>query len=122
MEHCNKCLHKEVCESFRNNICFSCKERHQEYVMNENGTCYFYEEKEPCNIGDVIWDKDGTPLKVLTVEKFPKDIHLHCEIWTPTGGKKTVCIGKKSIGRSVFLTEESFLERQKFLKEKGSKQ
>lgn len=75
----------------------------------------------PCEIGDIIWDKEGNPLKVLSIEKFPNDIHLHCEIWTPTGGKKTVCVGKRSIGRTVFLTAESFAKRQNELKKKGAK-
>lgn len=117
MKICDKCLCADVCALHEDNFMADAM---------KNGFCGKFKDKEhyiyaPCEIGDIVWDKEGTPLKVLSIEKFPIDIHLHCEIWTPKGGRKTVCVGKKSIGRTVFLTEESFLERQEFLKEKGSK-
>lgn len=71
MEHCNKCLHREICLSFRNNICSTCKNRHQEFVMNENGTCHFFEDKAQfikvplVRVGDYLWTDIGSDGDVI---------------------------------------------------------
>ena len=54
----------------------------------------------PCKVGDVIWDRNGEPHKVISIEWYSKKvIHLHCE-------HHTFSVGKRSIGKTVFLTRE----------------
>ena len=115
MKICENCLCRDVCAL------------HEDNFMEDairNGFCGKFKNKEhyvhvPCKIGDTVWDKEGIPYVVQTIEQFPNDIHLHCERLT-SHERKTLCIGKRSIGRSVFLTPESFLKKQKELAKKGN--
>lgn len=118
MQICRKCLNADICALHEDNFMAD---------AIKNGFCGKFRNKEhyihaPCKIGDIVWDKEGKPLKVLTIEQFPKDIHLHCEYHLPTGGRKTLYVGKHSIGRSVFLTYESFLERRTKKRESESRE
>ena len=78
-----------------------------EYVVDhliENGVIVL-----PCRIGDVVWDRNGESHKVISIEWYSEKVmHLHCE-------HHTFSVGKRSIGRTVFLTRE---EAEKALKER----
>ena len=63
----------------------------------------------PCAVGDTVWDKNGEPHKVVSIEWYSSKVfHLHCE-------HRTFSVGKRSIGKTVFLTKE---EAEQKLKEK----
>ena len=63
----------------------------------------------PCKVGDIVWDRNGEPHKVISIEWYSKKVmHLHCE-------KHTFSVGKRSIGKTVFLTKE---EAEQALKER----
>lgn len=70
-----------------------------------------YEEDEaagmlvrvPCRVGDTVYDKDGDPFQVKSIEWFSRKVtHLHC-VAPATGRSQTFAIGKRSIGKTVFL-------------------
>ncbi len=42
MEKCKECLHKDVCQDFKRNICQNCNDRHNKYRINKDGACDFY--------------------------------------------------------------------------------
>lgn len=107
MKICENCLHADVCGLHEDNFMAD---------AIKNGFCGKFQDKNhyiysPCKIGDIILDKEGNFLKVIAIKKNPKDISLQC-ICTDTGSKKTICIGKNSIGKNVFLSVKSFVERQ----------
>ena len=61
----------------------------------------------PIKVGDVVWNRKGEPHKVISIEWYsPKVMHLHCE-------HHTFSVGKRSLGKTVFLTRE---EAEKALK------
>lgn len=66
----------------------------------------------PCQVGDTIWDRDVEPWTVISIERFSKKVtHLHCK--SPiTRCWKRFSIGKRSIGRSIFLTREEAIKRR----------
>ena len=54
----------------------------------------------PCKVGDVVWDRNGEPHKIVSIEWYSKKVmHLHCE-------HHTFSVGKRSLGKTVFLTKE----------------
>lgn len=60
----------------------------------------------PCKVGDVVWDRNGEPHKVISIEWYSKKtMHLHCE-------HHTFSVGKRSIGKTVFLTKEAALKER----------
>ena len=62
----------------------------------------------PCKVGDVVWNRVLEPHKVVSIEWYsPKVMHLHCE-------HHTFSVGKRSLGKTVFLTRE---EAEQALKE-----
>ena len=60
----------------------------------------------PCKVGDTVWDRKVEPWNVISVEWFSKKVtRLHCA--SPvTAVKNTFSIGKRSLGKTVFLTRE----------------
>lgn len=73
-----------------------------------------YEEAEeqgglvilPCKVGDTVWSRDVEPWTVVSVEWFSRKVtQLHCK--SPvTGRGMTFSVGKRSLGKTVFLTRE----------------
>lgn len=60
----------------------------------------------PCAVGDTVWDKEVEPWNVISVEWFSRKVtHLHC-VSPVTGRRGTFAIGKRSLGKTVFLTRE----------------
>lgn len=60
----------------------------------------------PCRVGEVVWGRDVEPQTVMSIEHFSsKVIHLHC-ISPVTGIRHTFAVGKRSLGKTVFLTRE----------------
>ncbi len=60
----------------------------------------------PCKVGEVVWGRDVEPQKVISIEYFSrKVIHLHC-VSPVTGIRHTFAVGKRSLGKTVFLTRE----------------
>lgn len=45
MKNCKDCLHYELCDNFRNNICETDKRRFEEYRLNEDGLCDFFKDE-----------------------------------------------------------------------------
>lgn len=82
------------------------------YIQNSELADYLIENGVivlPCRVGDVVWDRNGEPHKVISIEWYSKKVmHLHCE-------HHTFSVGKRSIGKTVFLTRE---EAEKALKER----
>lgn len=60
----------------------------------------------PCKVGDTVWSRDVEPWTVVSVEWFSRKVtQLHCK--SPvTGRGMTFSVGKRSIGKTVFLTRE----------------
>lgn len=60
----------------------------------------------PCKVGDTVWSRDVEPWTVISIEWFSRKVtHLHC-VSPVTGQKHTLSIGKRSLGKTVFLTRE----------------
>ena len=56
--------------------------------------------RPPCKVGDIVWDRNGEPHKVISIEWYSEKVmHLHCE-------HHTFSVGKRSLGKTVFLTRE----------------
>ena len=69
----------------------------------------------PIKVGDVVWDKKVEPWEVISVEWFSRKVtHLHC-VSPITGLRNNFSIGKRSIGKTVFLSRE---EAEAALKER----
>ncbi len=60
----------------------------------------------PCKVGDTVWSRDVEPWTVVSVEWFSRKVtRLHCK--SPvTGRGMTFSVGKRSLGKTVFLTRE----------------
>lgn len=88
-----------------NKTCTDCINHDLCICKTQQPVCRFFEDKSryielPCAVGDVVWDKNGEPHKVISIEWYSsKVMHLHCE-------HRTFSVGKRSIGKTVFLTEE----------------
>ena len=69
----------------------------------------------PCKVGDTVWDREVEPWTVFAIECFARKVfHIRCT--SPvTGRRATFSIGKRSIGKTVFLTRE---EAEKALAER----
>ena len=60
----------------------------------------------PCKVGDTVWGRDGAPWTVISIEWFSRKVtQLHCKS-PATGRGITFSVGKRSIGKTVFLTRE----------------
>ena len=60
----------------------------------------------PCKVGDTVWSRDVEPWNVISVEWFSRKVtHLHC-VSPVTAEKHTFSIGRRSLGKTVFLTRE----------------
>ena len=60
----------------------------------------------PCKVGDTVWGRDGAPWTVISIEWFSRRVtQLHCKS-PATGRGMTFSVGKRSIGKTVFLTRE----------------
>lgn len=60
----------------------------------------------PCKVGDTVWSRDVEPWNVISVGWFSRKVtHLHC-VSLVTAGKHTFSIGRRSLGKTVFLTRE----------------
>lgn len=111
MSVCQNCLHSDVCRLHEDNFMADAA---------KNVFCGKFKNKEnyidiPCKIDDIVFDKEGNRLKVISIEKFSNEkIALHCISLSSTL-KQTLFIGrtKKSIGKTVFFDIESYLERKK---------
>ena len=69
----------------------------------------------PCKVGDTVWDREAEPWRVISIEWFSKKVtHLHC-VSPVTGVRHTFSVGKRSVGKTVFLTCE---EAEKALSER----
>ena len=60
----------------------------------------------PCKVGDTVWSRNIEPWTVVSVEWFSRKVtQLHCK--SPvTGRRMTFSVGKRSLGKTVFLTRE----------------
>ena len=60
----------------------------------------------PCKVGNTVWSRDVEPWTVVSVEWFSRRVtQLHCK--SPvTGRGMTFSVGKRSLGKTVFLTRE----------------
>lgn len=60
----------------------------------------------PRKVGDTVWSRDVEPWTVVSVEWFSRRVtQLHCK--SPvTGRGMTFSVGKRSLGKTVFLTRE----------------
>lgn len=60
-----------------------------------------------CKVGDTVWDRDVEPYTVISIEWFSRKVtQLHC-VSPVTGRRRTFSVGKRSIGKTVFLTKEA---------------
>lgn len=60
----------------------------------------------PCKVGDTVWGRDSAPWTVISIEWFSRKVtQLHCK--SPvTGRGMTFSVGKRSLGKTVFLSRE----------------
>ncbi len=69
----------------------------------------------PCKVGDVVWNRKAEPYKVISIEYFSRKVtYLHC-VSPVTNIGHTFAVGKRSLGKTVFLTRE---EAENALKER----
>lgn len=69
----------------------------------------------PAKVGDTVWSKEAEPYKVISVEWFSMKVtHLHC-VSLIANIRHTFSVGKRSLGKTVFLTRE---EAERALKER----
>lgn len=62
--------------------------------------------RPPCKVGQTVWDRKVEPYKVVSIEWFSKKVtHLHC-ISPVTNIRHTFSVGKRSLGKTVFLAKE----------------
>ena len=60
----------------------------------------------PCKVGDIVWNRKAEPYKVISLEWFSKKVtYLHC-VSPVTHIGHTFAVGKRSLGKTVFLTKE----------------
>lgn len=85
----------------------------------QNGLAFSTESKAatrysaPYNVGEVVYDQNAEPFKIISIEWFASGIpYLHC-ISTTTGKKHTFAVGKKSVGKTIFHTLEEVLYKEK---------
>lgn len=95
MTTCKDCLHCDVCHAVHiGGFIQECAEACKNF---KDGSRYI---ELPCKVGDVVWDRAGEPHKVISIEWYSKKVtHLHCE-------KHTFSIGKRSLGKTIFLSRE----------------
>ena len=61
----------------------------------------------PVNVGETVWDRDAEPWVVVSVSWFSGDVaYLRC-VSPVNGGRRTLVLGKRSVGSVVFLTREA---------------
>lgn len=56
----DNCLHYEVCQDFKRNICIVCNYRHKEFKINRDGLCDYFKNKSkyielPCKVGGEVF-------------------------------------------------------------------
>ena len=104
---CKECLYCKVCpliliEKPGGKTCSNFKDRSRFIEL-------------PCVVGDTVYNKAVEPFKVISIEWFSKKVtHLHC-VSPVTGWRQSFSIGKRSLGKTVFLTRE---EAEEALKER----
>ena len=60
----------------------------------------------PCGVGDTLWDRNLEPWNVISVEYFSKKVtRVRC-VSPVTAVKNTFSIGKRSLGKTIFLSRE----------------
>ena len=58
----------------------------------------------PCKVGDIVWDTEGNAWKIFAITIWEDCIGLKTA--NSKDIRKTFTIGKRSIGKTVFLTKE----------------
>lgn len=69
----------------------------------------------PVGIGETVYDTNANAWVVYSVQFYDKNIALKCKSPT-TGAGKTLLVGKKSIGRTVFVGKNAFEDALAFTK------
>lgn len=60
----------------------------------------------PCGIGETVYDTDAKAWKVYSVQFYTKNIALKCS--NESGARRTFLVGKKSVGKTVFVGDNAF--------------
>lgn len=63
----------------------------------------------PCKVGDIVWDTEGNAWKIFAITIWEDCIGLKTA--NSKDIRKTFTIGKRSIGKTVFLTKEEALSK-----------
>ncbi|MCM1115692.1 MAG: hypothetical protein NC397_09370 [Clostridium sp.] len=123
----DNCLHYEVCQDFKRNICTVCNLRHAEFKINRDGLCDYFKDKSkyielPCKVGDTVYVK-GVPLiisflhiesEVYFVIQFDCDDCFKCPFYEDEVSfegehdcrtRGYLEFSEKDIGKTVFLTK-----------------
>lgn len=61
----------------------------------------------PVNIGETVYDADSNAWVVYSVQFYPKNIALKCSS-QDNAYKKTFLVGKKTVGKTIFVGEDAF--------------
>ena len=102
---CKDCINFEWCK-IENNI----KIIYYEGIFCIENKCRGFKNKSqyiklPCKIRDTVWDKNAEPFVIYEIKIFSKVINIKGK--SPvTGENKSFSLGKRSIGKTVFLTCE----------------
>lgn len=62
----------------------------------------------PVKIGETVYDVNANAYKVYSVQFYEKNVALKCT--GANGKKKTFLVGKKSVGRTIFVGPDAFEE------------
>lgn len=103
---CKDCLYYELCKNFKDNICQGCNDRHNEYVINKDGMCDRFKDRNrfvelPCKVGVKVYDVFPGEIIEYTVESFVinKSPYFYVK-------ELSYQFKFEEIGKTVFLTRE----------------
>lgn len=99
---CKDCIHYDVCEDYKRNICTECNGRHEKFCMNY-GICGYFESKSqyielPCKVGDTVYSTKGH-FYLPYVTKFRENDIIPCEV-----------IGIKKVKKGEFMLLKPLVE------------
>ncbi len=127
--NCKDCIHNDVCEDYKRNICTECNWRHEEFCMDD-GICRYFKYKSkyielPCKVGDTVYVIKNNKICAKDIVYYNK-IHSRVaeqneEYWHCVDKDRisinVITFYPENIGQTVFLTKSEAEQKLKELKE-----
>lgn len=114
MATCKQCLHYDVCGGYLpsdldKDVFDYLREGRGDEIPDIDERCGSFKRKSdfvklPCKIGDTVWDAEGNAWKVIAITIWRDCIGLKTA--NDRDVRKTFTIGKRSIGKTIFLSIE----------------